>query len=298
MWTGLVDGHGQEAEAVTLGSELTAARVARGLSIDDVALTTRIRATLIRAIEADDFSQCGGAVYARGHVRSIARAVGLDPEPLLATFDPPDVALAPVALPGGLPGGELREAEAMIARKTRPQVARWGTVMMATVVVILALLVFNVFSHDNGTTPTAARTTTPAATTVTTTIAPPSPSTAAPTTTRPAPTTTPPAPVVTPSASSAIALVPNNGVTVRLNVIGSRSWFHVADSTGKTLFEGILTSGQTKDFTDPKQIRLIVGAPKAVDLVVNGKDIGSLPETGNVGHVVFTPAPAKGAARG
>ncbi len=279
---------------MTLGSELAAARAARGLSIDEVALSTRIRATLIRAIEDDDFSQCGGAVYARGHVRSIARAVGLDPEPLLATFEPPDVALAPVTLPGGLPGGELLEAEAMIARKTRPQVAHWGTVMMATVVVILALVVFNVFSNNKGT-PTASTTTSKPAVVATTTTA--APSKAAPTTTHSvAPST--PSPRVTPTASSAVALVHQSGVTLRLNIIGARSWFHVADSAGKTLFEGILTNGQTMDFTDPKKIALTVGAPKAVDLIVNGKDIGSLTTTGAVAHASYTPDPGSNSAHG
>jgi cytoskeletal protein RodZ len=279
---------------VSLGSELAAARAAKGLSVDDVALATRIRGTLIRAIEADDFSQCGGAVYARGHVRSIARAVGLDPEPLLASFDLPDVAAAPAP---GLPGGDLLEAEHQYARSMKPQRAHWGSVIMATLAVIIALTVFSLVSNSgkNGGS-TAIGTTTPAVAptsriSVTPSSAPAtlSPSTAATTTT----TIT-----VTPTPSSDVALVRQSGVTVRLNMIGARSWFHVADSTGKTLFEGILVTGQTKDFTDPKQIRLIVGAPKAVDLVVNGKDIGSLPETGNVGHVVFTPAPAKGASHG
>jgi cytoskeleton protein RodZ len=281
---------------VSLGSELAAAREAHGLSVDDVAATTRIRATLIRAIEADDFAPCGGAVYARGHVRSIARAVGLDPEPLLAAFDPPDVAVAPPTLPGGLPGGELMEAEHQIARKTRPQGARWGTVMAAAVVVIIALAGYSILRGNGGGTPTAAVTTSHSVTVTPTPSAPPSkaPASATPTV---APTTAiTTTPVVSPSGE--VALVAHPGVTVRLNVIGSRSWFHVASSTGKTLFEGILSNGQTKDFTDPKQIRLIVGAPKAVDLVVNGKDIGSLPETGNVGHVVFTPSSGKTAAHG
>ena len=277
---------------MSLGSELAAARLAHGLSLDDVALTTRIRATLIAAIEADDFSQCGGAVYARGHVRSIARAVGLDPEPLLATFDPPDVAALPET---GLPGGDLLEAEHQYARSMKPQRAHWGSVIAAALVVIIALTVFSLISNPGGKggAGTAAGTSTVVLTSASPSAAP---SSAAPTTTRsaPAPTTTP----AVPTAPSAVALVPQNGVTVRLRIIGDRSWFHVANSQGKTLFEGTLTTGQTKDFTDPKQIRLIVGAPKAVDLVVNGKDIGSLPETGNVGHVVFTPAPAKGASHG
>src|SRR5690606_4706009 len=32
-------------------------------------------------------SYCGGNFYARGHIRSIARVIGIDPEPLVAEFD-------------------------------------------------------------------------------------------------------------------------------------------------------------------------------------------------------------------
>ena len=67
---------------MSVGSALAAARQARGLSVDDVGAATRIRPHLVRAIEADDFAVCGGDVYARGHVRALAKAVGLDPEPL------------------------------------------------------------------------------------------------------------------------------------------------------------------------------------------------------------------------
>src|SRR3954451_23279733 len=57
------------------------------MSGDDVSADTRIRASLVAAIEADRYEPCGGAVYARGHIRSIARVVGIDPEPLIAEFD-------------------------------------------------------------------------------------------------------------------------------------------------------------------------------------------------------------------
>jgi cytoskeleton protein RodZ len=283
---------------VSLGSELAAAREAQGLSVDDVAASTRIRATLIRAIEADDFAPCGGAVYARGHVRSIARAIGIDPEPLLAAFDPPEVAAAPANLPGGLPGGELLEAEHQIARRTRPQGARWGSVMAAALVVIIALGVYSIVANSGGKggNATALGSASPTVTVSVTPSAQATPSAASSPSVAPT-TTTPTLPAAPPS--SEVALVHQSGVTVRLNVTGDRSWFHVASSKGVTLFEGILSKGQTKDFADPKQIRLIVGAPGAVDIVVNGTDIGSLPETGKaVGHVVFTPTSGKTAAHG
>jgi hypothetical protein len=42
---------------------------------------------VIEAIEVDDFGPCGGDFYARGHLRSLAAVLGLDPEPLVRSFD-------------------------------------------------------------------------------------------------------------------------------------------------------------------------------------------------------------------
>ena len=54
---------------MTLGAELRSARTAAGMSIDDVASATRVRASVIAAIEDDDFAVLGPEVYARGHLR-------------------------------------------------------------------------------------------------------------------------------------------------------------------------------------------------------------------------------------
>jgi len=63
------------------------ARESAGLSLDDVAEATKIRSSILAAMEADDFSHCGGDVYARGQLRSIATVVGLDPEDVVESFD-------------------------------------------------------------------------------------------------------------------------------------------------------------------------------------------------------------------
>ena len=72
---------------MSIGSDLSAGREAAGLTLEDIADRTRVRRTVIERIEADDFSLCGGDVYARGHVRTIATVVGIDPAPLVAEFD-------------------------------------------------------------------------------------------------------------------------------------------------------------------------------------------------------------------
>jgi transcriptional regulator with XRE-family HTH domain len=72
---------------LSIGAALAQAREGSGLTVAQVSQRTRIRETIIRDIERDDFSSCGGDFYARGHVRAIARVVGLDPAQLIAEYD-------------------------------------------------------------------------------------------------------------------------------------------------------------------------------------------------------------------
>src|SRR6516162_452786 len=72
---------------VQVGEALAEARGQAGLTVAEVSQRTRIKEPIIRAIEEDDYSACGGDFYARGNIRSIAKAVGADPEPLIAEYD-------------------------------------------------------------------------------------------------------------------------------------------------------------------------------------------------------------------
>jgi len=72
---------------MSVGEDLTQARLRSGLSVAEVSQRTRIRETIIRGIEQDDFTQCGGDFYAKGHIRAIAQVVGADAVPLIGEFD-------------------------------------------------------------------------------------------------------------------------------------------------------------------------------------------------------------------
>jgi Helix-turn-helix domain/Domain of unknown function (DUF4115) len=72
---------------MSIGDSLAEARRRAGLSVYEVSRQTRVREPIIRGIERDDYSACGGDFYARGHIRLIARAVGADPEPLIREYD-------------------------------------------------------------------------------------------------------------------------------------------------------------------------------------------------------------------
>ena len=84
----LIDEYGaQPAADPVIGPEFAAARRRLGLTVDELADRTRIRPHVIESIEVDDFSACGGDFYARGHLRTLARVLGVDVAPLLETYD-------------------------------------------------------------------------------------------------------------------------------------------------------------------------------------------------------------------
>jgi hypothetical protein len=84
----LIDDYAAEpAEDPVIGPEVAAGRTRLGLTVDLLADRTRIRPHVIESIEVDDFTPCGGDFYARGHLRTLARVLGIDVVPLLATYD-------------------------------------------------------------------------------------------------------------------------------------------------------------------------------------------------------------------
>jgi len=259
---------------MSLGSDLSAAREAAGMSLFDVSERTRLRQTVIARIEADDFSLCGGDVYARGHVRTLAKVVGIDPEPLVAEFDRLHAPHSPTA-------SEVFEAETATERERRGP--NWTAAMAAAVVVLLAVAGFQALRGGGGT-PTAGSpggATSPALQVPTST---PSGAVSAPPSTPP-PSTQPPATTPSPTAS-AVAKVP---VLVQLTVTGSKSWVSATGNGGAKLYEGVLSNGAVRTFSDTKQVKLVIGNAGAVHLVVNGVDLANPGGSGQVVRLTFGP---------
>jgi cytoskeleton protein RodZ len=63
------------------------AREARGLSLSDIFQTTRVSMTNLQALENGDFKALPPPVYTRNFIRKYARAVGADEKPLLKSYE-------------------------------------------------------------------------------------------------------------------------------------------------------------------------------------------------------------------
>lgn len=100
-----------------LGRRLRSAREARGLTLQDVAATTKIAPGTLAAIEREDFDQLPAGIFRREFVRVYAAALGLDGRALahvyVARFEtpkppsPPAPPRSSLALPRGAIGVAL-----------------------------------------------------------------------------------------------------------------------------------------------------------------------------------------------
>lgn len=255
---------------MSVGTRLTEARELAGLTVEDVSRSTRIRGTLIRAIEADDFAPCGGAVYARGHIRSIASAVGADAASLIADYD------AEHGSP--IPSDPTPMFDPEVAERTGQRRPNWSAAMASVLALVSVVAGFQLATSGGK----ASREGTTAGNALDVTAG--------------KPTTAPPAAAPAPRPTDAVALINPKIVTVRITVTGTKSWVSVTNASGKVLFRGILRKGMVQDFTDAKKLFLTIGNSGAVSLVVNGRDLGAPGANGDVTNVEFGPGDPDGAS--
>jgi cytoskeletal protein RodZ len=121
---------------VSIGEALAEARREAGLTVAQVSQRTRIRQTIIRGIEGDDYSVCGGDFYARGHIRSIAKVVAADPGPLIKEFD--TTHRAPGALSATAIGELVTQSRAAEQQRRRNWAMVAGVVTIGLALVVVA----------------------------------------------------------------------------------------------------------------------------------------------------------------
>jgi len=70
-----------------LGEHLRQARLERGITLEQIQNSSKIRLRYLQALEAGSFSAIPGEVYLRGFLQNYASCVGLDPHAILELYD-------------------------------------------------------------------------------------------------------------------------------------------------------------------------------------------------------------------
>ena len=70
----------------SFGARLKKEREQRGITLDDIALSTKIGKRFLSALEEEHFEQLPGGIFSKGFVRAYARHLGIDEEQAVADY--------------------------------------------------------------------------------------------------------------------------------------------------------------------------------------------------------------------
>lgn len=272
------------ATGTGIGNVLRAARREQGRTLADAAAETRVRETYLAALEEEDFAAMGGDVYVKGFLRSYARYLGVDPDPLLERFRSEHERLedrtpiAPQPLP---PVGPVGPMGPMGARRGLPQPLIIGGILLG-ILIVLGLIGLVSDNQPTASAPVPAPVpTTPGG--VPASVEPsasPPPSADGSAVLDPFQTAVP---AESASPEEAGTSEPFTELLLKLTVVGDASY--IRSDAGSPKINGVFQPGYTNTFSDPKMVRLRIGDAANVALVINGQSLGALGGRGEVVQV-------------
>lgn len=228
------------------------------MSIERAAEETRIRPDFLMRMESDEFDFLA-PTYVRGFLKSYARYLHADPEPLMTEFD------------ARFGGGRVDTAQiAALEQHGKKQfniparrISSWTLAAAVTGGALVLLALVGIFNNpDADKTPTVANATQ-------------------------SPKSSPSVePSINPSASPTPeesptddgVIVFDNGINLVINASKGDCWISVQED-GRDVTNGaggrLMAQGETARFEARKSLQIRLGFPQGVELIVNGHDIGS-----------------------
>jgi len=283
---------------LTAGDMLRQAREAHGLQIDVVAAALKVPVKKLQALEDDDIAALPDPVFARALAASIARALHIDPAPVLAKLPGaarPGLADADQTISSNIRSGAPRSGRG--GGGWQPSRAVWIFVALLLVGAAAVLwLPSSVFDHlgatvsrmtssqDGGSTPNTLPSgeTLPPGTVVEPAIAAVEP-TAPPAQAASAPVLGAPA-----AAPAPVATAPSDALVF---VAREDSWVTVNEAGGKQLLRRTIKAGETVGLSGALPLSVVIGRASGMSVQVQGKpfDLASVTKSGGVARFEVKP---------
>jgi len=254
------------------GAQLKQARESRGISLRQIATSTKISTVALEALERGDLSKLPGGIFSRAFVRAYAIEVGLDPEEISQQF----------LVELGVHASQVSDDEvhpevtaddrAFLERQRRAGL--WLRVAVG-VLVLLIIIAVMWWRMANGADAQATTSMVPPQSVVTTPAVPP-------------PATLGPA--VAETAGPSVAAERQSALWIEVATSAS-CWVQVT-TDGTVVPARVFAAGERQRFNATRDIVLQVGNAGVVSWTVNGRPARSLGAVGDVRTVTISSATA------
>jgi len=243
-----------------LGSKLKLARESRQLSLREIEWATKIRAEFLQALEDEHYDLLPSATHARGFLRSYARYLELEADPMVDEYNHAAAAAS-----------EIVSTRPAVRSRSRSVAVTPGMIMGAALLILIAI--FGLYLKTQFDKYQASRT-----------------ADAQPTAHKGLSDLPSPPPVPSPSPSpSPSPTAPATGVVVAVRV-DLDTWLQV-DVDGKATPDTGRTfpAGTTLTFTGQRTVQVVSGKAAHTFVTVNGKDQGPMPPVaGGAGNKTYS----------
>ena len=269
------------------GASFRKARERLGVSLDQIAIETRISTRFLLAIENEDFRRLPGGIFNRGFIRTYAERIGLNPEEAVAEYERLVRTTEPDVLVGSTP--------------TPPPSSARG--LYAASVVILVLLIAAYYFFNRATSATSVAVNRPAVDAAPPQPAPvpPPPAVEPPAAEKTEPAASTPASNPTESAPTAPSTPQSASQGARAQVaapaaagqlaleveILEPTWIKIS-TDGTPVLNRELPPGTTKRYTAQNSINVVVGNAGGISMKVNDKPLRPLGRSGQVKSLTIT----------
>jgi cytoskeletal protein RodZ len=237
----------------SLGQELKRERELRGISLKEIADSTRISLRYLQALEDDRRDLIPGQFFVRAILRSYAKSIGLEENQVLNKYD--EIVQFEEQMQYRESKAKPRPAEP----KAAPRKHKSILVLAGCIVIIIAaaLLYFLVLATSKpASTPTSVR--------------------AEPTTTAVAPA--PPPPTAAPSAGQAAPQA--RGLSLQFT-FSEETWLHIY-ADGQSIWDGIKVGGENLEVNAQQEVVINTGNAGGMAFTINGKKAKPLGPRGAV----------------
>jgi cytoskeleton protein RodZ len=281
------------SSASTAGSLLRAAREQQGVHLAVLAATIKISTRKLDALEGDRYSELPDPAFTRALAQTVARALKLDPQPVLALL-PPAVATSTLESVGeGLntPFRDRSSPNELSALLPRAPLV-WAGLALLAAAALLLYWPYRSTAPSSGTPGPAAQVAPQPAKDLPAAATPPAnitPQGAAPlqadAATLAAPAAAASVPTIDPAAALPAVAADASGASVSVT---EPVWLEVIDGTGAVVFMRTIQPGEVVNFDQRLPLRLKLGNAPAARVSFRGEAVDLVPLTrGSVARVVL-----------
>lgn len=258
----------------SFGEKLKREREKRKISLDEIALSTKIGARMLNALEEDKFDQLPGGIFNKGFVRAYARHLGLDEEQTVADYLEAAGETPAPKLPEALP--EVRIVPARDTGSATRKDLPWGWLAAGLLLLALVLSLWSYFrrevaepnQHVNASPAVSPAATVPAQENVA----------------RPAP------PAAAPSGQASGVSDTTTGPAGTFSVLlkaKDDSWISVVVDGQTAVADDVLAGGTEKTFQAKREIVIKAGNIGALEIFFNGTKLNRQGGEGEVKTLTF-----------